>query len=81
MDKGRQISCLGELYLFVLVYKAVLYHMLTDPPVVVVYAVLFMDWGEMAGREVVPFEGVFFAVHISKSLCQCIRRFANGFMM
>ena len=25
---------------------------------ILVYGVLFMDWGEMAGREVKPFEGV-----------------------
>ncbi len=32
--------------------------LLTTRKVILVYGVLFMDWGEMAGRDVKPFEGV-----------------------
>lgn len=36
--------------------------MLTLISVVFVYGILFMDWGEMAGREVAPFAGVRVAI-------------------
>lgn len=32
--------------------------------VVLVYGVLFMDWGEMAGRDVKPFAGVCIAIFL-----------------
>lgn len=47
--------------------------------VVLIYGVLFMDWGEMAGRDVKPFAGVW-AIPIPPSNLALLTmfRYANG---
>lgn len=58
MDESSQADSVGKLCMFGSNHKSSGQHMLTLILVVFVYGILFMDWGEMAGREVAPFASV-----------------------
>ena len=58
MDQGCETRRLWELIRLVIIPPLKCHEILITRIVILLYGVLFMDWGEMAGTNGKPFEGV-----------------------